>query len=71
MSAMASDARMSENPIVNLAGILFPLVGLIKIPRSGIQQSTYRTLRIISAPNVPSESYNALSVSKNNTGIKK
>jgi hypothetical protein len=31
----------------------------------------YRTLRIISAPNVPSESYNALSVSKNNTGIKK
>ena len=32
---------VSENPIVNLAGILFPLVGLIKIPRSGIHQSTY------------------------------
>jgi hypothetical protein len=35
------------------------------------REDTYRTLRIISAPNVPSESYNALSVSKNNTGIKK
>jgi hypothetical protein len=33
---------MSENPLVNLAGILFPLIGLIKILRHGIQQSTYQ-----------------------------
>ena len=33
--------RMSENPLVNLAGILFPRIGLIKILRRGIHQSTY------------------------------
>jgi hypothetical protein len=32
---------MSENPLVNLAGILFPIDGLIKTPRRGIQHSTY------------------------------
>jgi hypothetical protein len=35
-------AGVSENPLVNLAGILFPLIGLIKILRRGIQQSTYQ-----------------------------
>jgi hypothetical protein len=32
---------MSENPLVNLVGILFPLIGLIKIPRGGIHEPTY------------------------------
>jgi hypothetical protein len=32
---------MSEYPLVNLAGILFPLIGLIKIPRCGIHEQTY------------------------------
>jgi hypothetical protein len=33
---------MSENPLVNLAGILFPLIGLFTIPQTGIHQSTYQ-----------------------------
>jgi hypothetical protein len=42
---------MSENPLVNLAGILFPPDGHIKIPRCGIHEPTYYSnLRDYSTP---------------------